>query len=448
MPTPPNILFVLTDNQRHDLLGAANNPIIHTPHLDHLTRRGTRFTHAFATTPICAASRASILTGLYERRHGFTFLTPPLAAACARTSYPALLHDVGYQTGLIGKLGIESKGVGDIIDIEDTATTVPALFDLLDNYEHWGPEGYEIAQPDGSTRHLTDITGDKAIDFLRACQSPFCLSISFNAPHAQDNDPRQYIWPENENALYQDTTFPEPLNSDPAYFASLPDFLRHSESRKRWSKRYDTPQKFQRSMQGLYRMVSGVDRNIGRILAELERLALTDNTIIIFTSDHGMFYGERGLCDCWLLHEESLRVPLLVYDPRTAHSGLTRHEMVLNIDIAPTILDLAGIPAPTTYQGRSLAPLLQNQTVAWREDFLCEHHFTHPTIPKSEGLRSQDWKYFRYYEQDPLYECLYNLPIDPNETTNLAADPEHEDQLNLMRVRCDQLISEAQAGSP
>ena len=122
--------------------------------------------------------------------------------------------------------------------------------------------------------------------------------------------------------------------------------------------------------------------------------------------------------------------------------------MVLNIDIAPTILDLAGIPAPTTYQGHSLAPLLQNQTVPWREDFLCEHHFTHPTIPKSEGLRSQDWKYFRYYEQDPLYECLYNLQIDPNETTNLAADPEHEDQLNLMRAHCDQLISEAQAGSP
>lgn len=441
MPTPPNILFILTDNQRHDLLGAAGNSIIHTPHLDHLAHRGTRFTHAFATTPICAASRASILTGRYERNHGFTFLTPPLAAACARSSYPALLRDAGYYTGLIGKLGIESSGIGDIIDIEDAETTVPAMFDVLDNYEHWGPEGYEITQADGSTRHLTDITGDKAIDFLRTSRSPFCLSISFNAPHAQDNDPRQFIWPESEDPLYADAVFPEPSNADPAYFATLPAFLQASESRKRWQLRYDTREKSQRSMRGLYRMVSGVDRNIGRILAELDRLDLADNTIVIATSDHGMFYGERGLSDCWLLHEESLRVPLLIYDPRTNHTHTTRSEMALNIDIAPTILDLAGVSTPKEYQGRSLVPLLANQTTSWRKDFLCEHHFTHPTIPKSEGLRSQDWKYFRYYQHH--HECLYNLQTDPRETTNLATDPNHTEQLTRLRSRCDQLIAEA-----
>ena len=122
--------------------------------------------------------------------------------------------------------------------------------------------------------------------------------------------------------------------------------------------RYDTPEKHQRSIRGLYRMVSGVDRNLGRILSELERLGIAEQTVVIFSSDHGMFYGGRGLSDCWLLHEESLRVPLLIYDPRVDCSRATCDQMVLNIDIAPTLLTLAGLPAPESYQGRSLVPLL------------------------------------------------------------------------------------------
>ena len=437
----PNILFVLTDNQRHDLLGSAPNPIIHTPTLDRLASRGTRFTHAFATTPICAASRASILTGLYERRHQFTFDAPPLRSDLARTSYPALLRQAGYRTGLIGKLGIESRGIGDIVDIAGAPEIIPELFDHLDNYEHWTPAGYEIPQDDGSVRHLTDLTGDKAIAFIRDSRQPFCLSISFNAPHAQDDDPRQYIWPESEDLLYADTVFP-PI-ADPTEFDALPPFIQNSESRRRWGLRYDTPEKYQRSMRGLYRMVSGVDRNLGRILSELERLGIADQTVVVFSSDHGMFYGERGLSDCWLLHEESLRVPLLVYDPREQRSRATCDRMVLNIDIAPTLLALAGLPAPEGCQGRSLVPLLGAEPVHWRRDFLCEHHFAHPGIPKSEGLRTEKWKYFRYYEEEPPYEALYDLETDPGERTNLAADPAAAQQLQSLRARCDQLISAA-----
>lgn len=438
---PPNILFVLTDNQRHDLIGCAGNPLIHTPHLDTLAHRGIRFTHAFATSPICAASRASILTGLYERRHQFTFDAPPLRAALALKSYPALLRAAGYHTALIGKLGIESRGVGDTISIADATTIVPAMFDHLDNYEHWTAAGYEIPQADDTTRHLTDITGDKAIDFLHSCRPPFCLSISFNAPHAQDNDPRQYIWPKTEDPLYEDAIYPEPTNADPAYFNTLPPFLQHSESRRRWRLRYNTPEKFQHSTRGLYRMISGVDRNLGRILTQLQRLDLADNTVVIFTSDHGMFYGERGLSDCWLLHEESLRVPLLVYDPRSDRHNISCDEMVLNIDIAPSILELSGLPIPADYQGQSLVPLLNGQTPAcWRNDFHCEHHFPHPKIPQSEGLRTQTWKYFRYYQHD--YECLYNLQTDPHESTNLASDASYTHQLTSLRSRCAQLITE------
>ena len=434
----PNILFVLTDNQRHDLLGCAGHPVLLTPHLDALARRGTRFNRAFATTPICSASRASILTGLYERRHQFTFDAPPLHADLALASYPALLHAAGYHTALIGKLGIESRGVGDIVSIEDAAATVPAMFDHLDHYEHWSEHGYEIPQPNGDIRHLTDLTGDKAIAYLQSCREPFCLSISFNAPHAQDDDPRQYIWPEDENGLYTDAVFADPANADPAYFDALPPFLRESESRRRWHLRYDAPDRFQRSMRGLCRMISGIDRNLGRILAALDDRA--DNTVVIFTSDHGMFYGERGLSDCWLPHEETLRVPLLIYDPRAPRDAVVRDELALNIDLAPTLLQLAGLPIPSTYQGRGLAPLLNGETPPWREDFLCEHHFPHPGIPQSEGIRTRDWKYFRYYQHD--YECLYDLRADPCESTNLATDPTHSHQLASLRTRCDQLIQE------
>ena len=448
---PPNILLVLTDNQRADLLGCTGNAIIHTPTLDGLAYRGVRFANAFATTPICAASRASYFTGLYERRHGFTFLTPPLRKEFSDISYPALLKAAGYHTGFIGKFGIAANGIPPSLEDENG---VARMFDHFDNYEHWTEEGYEIRQPDGGIRHLTDITGDKAIEFIdRHCsegpQRPFCLSVSFNAPHAQDGDPRHYIWPESENGRYDDDVIPAAANSDPAFFDSLPRFIQESESRVRWRTRFDTAEHYQRHVKGLYRMVSGVDRNVGRIIAELERHSLADHTIIIFASDHGMYYGERGLSDCWQLNEESIRVPLVICDPRRDPGGWVRQELALNIDVAPTILDLAGVPIPAPTQGRSLVPLFEDDTVGdWRTEFFCEHLFERSDIPKSEGFRTEDWKYIRYFEQDPVYEELYDLRGDPHESVNLAADPCHAEQLAALRLRCDHLRAVAAGSEP
>lgn len=227
MPSPPNILFILTDNQRSDLLGCAGNPIIHTPNLDALAERGVRFSNAFATTPICAASRASCLTGLYERRHQFTFLTPPLRKEFSDITYPRLLKSAGYHAGFIGKFGVARDGIEP--SLED-GNALDKMFDHFDNYEHWTDEGYEIRQPDGSTRHLTDITGDRAVEYLEQrddSDQPFCLSISFNAPHAQVDDPRHYVWPELESNLYQDAAVPQTLTPH-----SLSHFLISSSSPK------------------------------------------------------------------------------------------------------------------------------------------------------------------------------------------------------------------------
>ena len=444
---PPNLIIIISDNQPAWAMGCAGNKVISTPHLDHLAAESVRFQNAFVTTPICSASRASILTGMYRRRHGFTFNTDPLQANLAAISYPALLRENGYRTALIGKFGIESNGE---IMVEDEDQSLKLMFDDFDNFEHWGksgPKGYFVTDSNGGKKHLTDVTTDKANAFLKQrskSDQPFCLTLCFNAPHAQDDDPRQYIWPVRFDEYYTESTIPTPRNSDHNFFKRQPNFLQNSLGRERWRWRFNTPKKFQRMMKGMYRMVSGVDDAVGRLRDQLKKLDLTENTIIIYSSDNGMFFGERGLSDCWLLYEESIRVPLIIFDPRTkakSQRGKVRQEMVLNLDLAPTLLDFAGVKNKPPMDGRSFKGLLSGNTkIAWREDFLFEHLFEHKKIPKSEGVRSKDWKYIRYFEQDPIYEEFYDLKNDPHERDNLLKDPNYFKKLNSMRQRCDKLL--------
>jgi arylsulfatase A-like enzyme len=447
----PNILVIVTDNQPGWAMGCAGNRIISTPNLDQLAIDGVRFRNAFVSTPICAASRASLFTGLYRRRHGFTFNTEPLQESFVTASYPAILKGAGYQTALIGKFGIESNGK---LMVENEARSLEMMFNHFDNFEHWGksgPKGYFVVQPDGGKQHLTDVTSDKAVSFLkkhaeRRRKEPFCLTLCFNAPHAQDDDPKQYFWPARFDAFYREAIIPKPVHSDPGFFEALPDFLRTSLGRERWHWRFDTPEKFQSMMKGMYRMVSGIDDAVGRVRVQLKQLGFAENTLIIFTSDNGMFFGERGLSDCWLLNEESIRVPFILFDPlrrKKTQRKSVRDEMVLNIDIAPTILQFAGLDAARKMDGRGLGPLLDEVLTPWRDDFLCEHLFVHGKIPKSEGIRSKTWKYIRYFEQKPIYEELYDLMADPHEAKNLAGSPQYAGDLETLRRRCDELIAEA-----
>lgn len=448
---PPNFLFLQTDNQRWDAVGCAGNTVIQTPNVDRLAAQGAYFANAFATTPICAASRASILTGLYRRRHGFTFHEPPLRTEFTDISYPRLLRDAGYHTGMIGKLGIDTDGQ---LAVEGSVSTLARMFDVFHHYhQNSTREGYWIRQKDGATRHLTEIIGDRVVEFLRECPDdrPFCLSVSFNAPHARDGDPRHYYPPDAESRLYEEQVIPRPANSDPAFFAALPRFLRESESRKRWHTRWDTEPNFQRTVKGYWRMISGVDRMVGRFIDELSRLGTADNTIILYTSDHGFLIGERGLSDCWLLYESSMRVPLVVYDPRAdaVKRGVRLEQIALNIDLAPTMLELAGLPVPKVMQGLSLVPLLRGEQAAWRDDFFCEHLFATPevVIPRCEGVHSRDWKYIRYIDEDPIYEELYHLESDPDEAHDLCSDRARAGDLERLRERCDELLRVAQ-GEP
>jgi arylsulfatase A-like enzyme len=428
----PNLLLITTDDQRFDMLGVVH-PFLETPTMDRLAAAGVRFENAFVTTPICAASRASLLTGLVERTHRFSFGTPPLADRFVGASYPVLLREAGYGTGFIGKFGVgtEPQAVDEMFD-----TFVPLRAPYL------------VEQEDGSTRHLTDIAADHAVEYLQSVdrERPFALTLSFNAPHADDGDERQYIWPAAMGGLYSDIEIPAPPLSDPTFFDALPEFLRDASlNRVRWFWRFDTPEKAREMTRGYLRMISGVDAAVGRVLGELESLGLASNTVVILMGDNGYFLGERGYAGKWLPYELSIRVPLIVFDPRArAQSrGATPALSVLNIDIAPTLLDLAGVEAPDAMQGMSLVPIVEGSSPAdWRADFFIEHLFDHPEIPKHEGVRGQRYKYARYFEQEPVYEELYDLIADPMETRNLAHDPDYLEVLGDLRRRTDELRAE------
>ena len=192
-------------------------------------------------------------------------------------------------------------------------------------------------------------------------------------------------------------------------------------------------------------MISGVDAAIGRVLDELEALGIAGNTIVLLMGDNGYFLGERGYAGKWLPYDLSIRVPLVVYDPRVEDRlrGSTSTLTALNVDIAPTLLDLAGVEIPTSQQGRSLVPLLEGESPAdWRTDFFVEHLFEHPEIPTHEGVRGERFKYARYFEQVPVYEELYDLLEDPLETRNLVGNPDYRAILDELRGRTDELQDE------
>ena len=415
----PNFIFILTDDLRWNALGYMGNPVIVTPNLDRLAVHGMIFRNAFATTSICCVSRASIFTGQYQRRHGIGDFRTPLTAAQWAQTYPALLRQAGYRTGFIGKFG-----VGDEAAIKAKAG----------EFDYWrglpGQAGALFIDPKDPTKtHATARFGDQALEFLEGCKAeqPFCLSLSFNSPHARDNKPREFEPDTRDENLYSSETIPTPPTAAPDYFQRLPEFVQKSEGHRRWERRFATPEMFQNTMRDYYRLVSGIDREVGRIVEALAQRKLSDNTVIIFTSDNGFFTGDRGLSDKFFMYDEGFRVPLVVFDPRLpeARRGQASEAMTLNIDFAPTMLDLAGVPVPPGMQGRSLTPLLAGERPKdWRTEFFYEHHYAPQIIPPSEGVRTERWCYIRWLAPNPEGEELYDVLADPTEAKNLAADPQ------------------------
>lgn len=432
----PNIIFILTDDQRWDAAGYAGNKIILTPEMNRLAAEGADFPNAFVTTPICAASRASFLTGLYERTHRFTFQVDKITDEHMERSYPKIMKDNGYHTGFFGKLGVSFDKSGELFDV----------FDFYDrNMKFHDRRGYFYKTLNDDTVHLTPYTGAQAREFIESApeDKPFCLSLSFSAPHAHDPAPLQYFWEREVDDLYSDVIIPRADISEDKYFDALPSIVRQGFNRTRWEWRFDTPEKYQHSVKGYFRMISGIDREIGKIRELLKKKGLDRNTVIILMGDNGYFLGERQLAGKWLLYENSIRVPLIVYDPR-GRSGIKIAQSALNIDVPATMLDYAGIPLPQSWQGKSLVPLVKGEEVLLQRDtILFEHLWEMPNIPPSEGVRTEEWKYFRYINDHSIEE-LYNLKDDPKEINNLAGNRKYQKVITRLREKCDELLRKYQ----
>jgi len=427
---PLNVLVLYADDWRFDTLGCAGNPVVKTPNLDRLAGDGFRFTQNCVTTSICGVSRASLFTGQWMSRHGnkgFVAFKTPWAE-----TYPGLLRANNYFVGHVGKW--------------HNGKFPAENFDFGRSYsgKHW------ITEPDGTQIHVTKKNENDALDFLkqRPADKPFCLTLAFIATHAEDSNPKQYLPQPESMALYQDLAIPLPKTATEESYRKLPPFIANekNEGRVRWRWRFDTPEKYQEMMKNYYRLAAEVDATCGRLLEELEKQGVLDNTLVIFVGDNGYCHGEHGLADKWYPHQESIRVPLIVRDPRLEPSkrGGTNDDFTLNVDLAPSILAATGIEAPATMQGRDIAPLyLAAKKPVWRDAFFYEHASVGSVerIPASEALVRKDWKYF-YWPNFKL-EQLFHVEADPFEENDLAGDPQYAARLAEMRERFNELKAAA-----
>jgi arylsulfatase A-like enzyme len=435
----PNILFFFADDQRHDTVGYAGHPIVKTPTIDRLAANGVRFENMFVTRSTCWASRTSILTGLTSRSSVEQDGSDKVRPEALTELFPDRLRDAEYRTALFGKWHAK----------------MPKGFkpeDHFDEYEKIFRRPYFKTMPDGSKRHTTELIGDRGVEFLksqRKRKKPFCLNLWFNAGHAEDRDLRpgigHYPWPRAMDGKYDKVEIPEPRLSDPAIFAAHPRFFQISNHRERFRWRWDTPEKYEINMRAYFRMLSGIDHVMKRVLRTLEEEGLAENTIVVYSADNGYYLGDRGFAGKWSHHEQSQRVPLVIFDPRQPNGrrGRSVAAMALNLDLPATFLDWAGVAIPDSYQGASLKPLIENTATpeGWRDDFFCEHF--NPRYRMSwEGVRGKRFKYARYVDQVPVYEFLHDLVNDPDEFVNLTHDPEHASVLKRLQQRTDGLAAE------
>jgi arylsulfatase A-like enzyme len=498
----PNLIFVLTDDQRRDTLGCYGNTFIQTPELDRLAADGTLFENAFITSAICTPSRACYLLGQYERRHGVNFNSgTALTERAWQRSYPVLLRDAGYFTGYVGKnhVPVGERGYNTGI--------------LEQSFDYWyGGHGHLKFYPkevhaifrnakadtqvevleEGVANFLTPHEDflNGAVEFLhrRPGDQPFCLSVCFNVPHGAGTSSMKQLPsdPEIYRTLYRDRIDSLPIN--PLYVAKaeirepkLPSDVHYVQFRQGEYDYVDALDTLRERMIRQYETVTGVDRFVGRLREQLAALGLADNTVIVFASDHGIMLGEFGLGGKALNYEPCIRVPMIAYDPRVpkAARGQKRSELVQSIDVAPTLLSAAGVEVPTSMQGRDLGALLHGEHPAWRDAVLAENLWS--TVfgnPRCETVRTANWKYTRYFANDrtlassptgseayatsdaqrgayrrwltssymgekPDYEELFAIDSDPNETTNLAAIPANQPKLAESRRRLDTLLREA-----
>lgn len=506
---PFNYIFILTDDQSYGSMGCTGNELVQTPNLDQLAEEGTLFTNAHVTSAICTPSRASIFLGQFERKHGVNFNSgTSMAPEAWAQSYPVQMRKAGYYTGYIGK---NHTPVGE-------GGYESGLMEQSFDYWYAG-HGHLTFYP--KSRHAifkgaeadtqVEVMQEGMIDFLdpneerlqgalhfleeRPADQAFMLSLCFNLPHSASTRTMEQrpSDPEIYRSLYRNLDIPLPEH----YVAKadiqqpkLPPEILHAKDRQTGYDFVDEPASLKERYTRQLQAMTGIDRLVGELRSRLDKLGLAEKTVIVFTSDHGLFMGQFGLGGKALCYEQVTHVPMIIYHPdfpkqvRPASSDA----LVQTIDIAPTLLSLAGIPIPGTMQGKDLSGILRGKEKSVREFLFTENLWsTKFGNPRCESIQNQEWKYIRYYKNEnpsalniiqaardlklplnkllyqvndqdialyrsfveaPLrgekavYEELFNLKQDPQETTNLIQQAPPK-VLREMREAIDQALISA-----
>ncbi len=489
----PNIIYILGDDHRAEFMNCAGYPIIETPNLDALANDGVRFKNAFCTSPLCTPSRACHYLGQWERKHGINFNSDNTVSETAwANSFPMILKEQGYFTGWVGKNHVPVGNGGY------ESGYMEKTFDYwYGNHNHTGfyakekvgSEIYSNAKADTQIEIFEEGVMnflDPQDEFIESCSStllrrpkdkPFCLCLTFNLPHDASTESMQLRPSDDElyKSKYRDKfmEFPLPKTYISSYHIKEPRLPREVYNGV-YIPSYDyvkTPMALRERLVRVCQTITGMDRMIGNLRRKLEELGEGDNTIIVFSTDHGIHHGEHGIGGKAFLYEEDIRIPLIIYDPRLPENSkkMVREEFVLVPDIAPTVLELMGVKVSETMQGESVLPLIygddDDELVNWRDEFFTEQLMDIQNYPRSESVRNKEWKYIRYfkrtedpekehllykgtldnydeclkstilYGEQPIYEELYNLKDDPYEEYNLAKDPKYNDILKKMRER-------------
>jgi N-acetylglucosamine-6-sulfatase len=432
-PVPRNVVFILSDDHRYDLMSFMKTapPFLKTPNLDRMARQGAHVRNAFVTTALCSPSRASILTGQYAHRHGVVDNTSPIPSGT--TFFPEYLQQAGYRTAYVGKWHMG----------EDAESDMPRKgFDHWVSFRGQGTYFDPLLNINGQRKQLkgytTDIITDQALEWLKQQREsrdskPFFLYVAHKAVHAEFQPAPRH------RGRYAAEIVPKPptmANTESNYWGK-PDWVR--AQRGSWHGvdfMYHGAMEFDQFYRAYNETLLALDDGVGRVLDYLDKSGLSKNTMVVYMSDNGFVLGEHGLIDKRHAYEESMRVPMLVYAPGMVAPGTTIETMVRNIDIAPTLLEMAGARSRHQIDGRSVLGAIRGESVASPGEMLYEYYWEYafPHTPTTFALRGDRYKYIFYHGVWDINE-LYDLKTDPSERFNLINMPAMQDTVNAMRDR-------------
>ena len=453
----PNILLIVADDHAPAAFSTYGSQINQTPNLDRIAQEGMRLDQCFCTNAICTPARASILTGKYSHVTGVKTLSDVIDQT-RQTTLAMRLHKAGYQTAFVGKWHLGHGGPSDPVGF-DYWNVLPVQGSYFD------PEMIELGERKTFTGYVTDVLTDMSLDWLqnRSPEQPFFLQLAHKAPHDPFVPHPRYLTMYQED-IAEPPTFHDDYQGRAKGIADVTERvdIMHLKNhvpetappdldpadRKAWN--------YQSFIKNYLRCVAAIDDNVGRLLDYLDEVGLAENTIVIYTADHGFFLGDHGWYDKRLMYEESIRIPFLIRFPQAIKPGISSDKMVLNVDFAPTLLDYAGLEIPSDMQGRSLRPVLAgNPPTDWRTSMYYRYwmHLAHFNISAHYGIRTERYKLIHYYGEalgsagaideprEPEWE-LFDLAQDPHEMNNLYHDPAYADTIETLNVELDSLRRE------